>query len=106
MEVASGLCDARVLGGKQVVNIVPSDAPHKGTALLRERERLYCDTALYVGDDETDEDVFRIAQPETLLTIRVGANPASAASYYLQNQEAIDALLLSLIELRVDSVIP
>ncbi|HSB53168.1 MAG TPA: trehalose-phosphatase, partial [Gemmatimonadales bacterium] len=48
----------RVVGGKQVVNILPAGPAHKGTALERERTRAGCDTAIFLGDDDTDEDVF------------------------------------------------
>jgi trehalose 6-phosphate phosphatase len=90
----------RIIGGKQVVNVLPEGAPHKGIALERERDRLRCDTALYVGDDETDEDVFGLDQPGRMLTIRVGARKSSRALYFLRNQTAIDELLSVLIELR------
>ena len=49
LEAASTLGDVRLIGGKQVVNILPDGAPHKGIALERERARLKCDTAIYVG---------------------------------------------------------
>ena len=81
LEAAARLGNVRVIGGKQVVNILPDGAPHKGIALERERERLRCDTAIYVGDDETDEDVFALDQPGRLLAIRVGAASASQAPY-------------------------
>jgi trehalose 6-phosphate phosphatase len=103
LKMAAGLRNARIVGGKQVVNIVPNDAPHKGTALLRERERLHCDTAIYVGDDETDEDVFKLAQPEQLLTIRIGPSRTSAADYYIQSQQSVDELLALLVELRPEA---
>lgn len=103
LETATALGDVRVIGGKQVVNILPSDAPHKGLALERERERLGCDTAVYVGDDETDEDVFGLEQPGRLLTIRVGAKRTSQAAYCLRSQAEMDELLRLLIELRVNS---
>ena len=67
---------------------------------LRERERLRCDTAIYVGDDETDEDVFALDQPGRLLSIRVGAKQASAASYCVRGQAEVDGLLRALINLR------
>jgi trehalose 6-phosphate phosphatase len=88
------------VGGKQVVNIVPARAPHKGAALERERARRRCTTAIYVGDDETDEDVFTLGRPEALLTIRVGRRRSSAAAYYLRSQREIDALLRALARLR------
>jgi trehalose 6-phosphate phosphatase len=100
LEVAAALDGVRVIGGKQAVNLLPAGAPHKGIALERERERLGCDTALYVGDDETDEDVFALDQPGRLLAVRVGAKRTSLAAYYIPNQRAIDDLLRALIEHR------
>lgn len=100
LRVAAQLGDVRVVGGKQVVNILPNGAPHKGVALERARERLHCDTAVYVGDDDTDEDVFALDQPGRLLSIRVGKKRESSAAYYLVNQRAIDDLLATLVEFR------
>jgi trehalose 6-phosphate phosphatase len=99
---ARALGSVRLLGGEQVVNILPAGAPHKGIALERERARLACDTAIYVGDDETDEDVFALDQPGRLLAIRVGRDRASAAAYYIEDQRCIDDLLRVLIEARQD----
>jgi len=103
LKAAASLGQVRVIVGKQVVNILPNGAPHKGIALELERDRLQCDTALYVGDDETDEDVFTLDQPGRLLTIRVGPKRSSAARYYIANQPAIDDLLRVLLELRRES---
>jgi|SRR5688572_21579867 len=97
------LGDVRVIGGLQVINVVPAGAPHKGLALDRERTRLRCDTAVYVGDDETDEDVFMLKQSGRLLTIRVGAKRSSLAAYCIPDQKDIDELLRALIVLRQDS---
>jgi trehalose 6-phosphate phosphatase len=97
------LGDVRVIPGKQVINVLPQGAPHKGMALEKARARLGCDTALYVGDDETDEDVFGLDQPGQLLTIRVGRKKTSAAAYYIPSQRDIDVLLRTLLHLRSDS---
>ena len=72
LTAARSLEDARLVGGKLVVNLLVPDAPHKGLALERERARSACDTVIYVGDDETDEDVFQLDRPGQLLSIRVG----------------------------------
>jgi trehalose 6-phosphate phosphatase len=72
-------------------------------ALERERDRLGCDTALFVGDDDTDEDVFALDRPGRLLGIRVGRTPASQAPYCLRDQREIDDLLDRLIALRRDA---
>jgi trehalose 6-phosphate phosphatase len=97
LRAANELSGVRVIGGKQVVNILPYGAPHKGVALEKERARLQCDTAIYVGDDVTDEDVFSLDQPGRLLTIRIGKKRESAAAYYLANQVAIDEFLAALV---------
>jgi trehalose 6-phosphate phosphatase len=94
------LGNVRVIGGKQVVNVVPNGVPHKGIALERERARLGCDTAIYVGDDQTDEDVFALDQPGRLLGIRVGRSRTSAAAYYIPGQSEIDDLLRVLLDAR------
>jgi trehalose 6-phosphate phosphatase len=91
--------EVRIVPGKLVVNILPDVAGHKGVALRRLRARL-ADTAVYVGDDVTDEDVFTLDEPGRLLSIRVGRDPTSAAAYYLREQSELDALLEALIRLR------
>lgn len=90
----------RVVPGKLVVNVVPARAPNKGDALLELRHSERADTALFVGDDATDEDVFELDQPGRLLTARVGASSASAATYFLRDQDEVDRLLAKLVALR------
>ncbi len=96
LAAASRLKGARVLGGRLAINIVPADAPHKGQALERARARFGCDTAVFVGDDETDEDVFALDQPGRLLTIRVGRSRRSVAGYFIRGQIEIDRVLRTL----------
>jgi len=103
LEAVSALGEVRLIGGNQVVNILPLDAPHKGMALERERALLKCDTAIYVGDDETDEDVFALDQPGQLLTIRVGQRRSSAAAYFIESQRRIDDFLRVLLKLRQET---
>lgn len=90
----------RIIPGKLVVNVLPEGAPHKGIALQRLRTKLRADTALYVGDDATDEDVFVLDEPGRLLSVRVGRSERTAALYYLRSQAEIDDLLRLLCELR------
>jgi trehalose 6-phosphate phosphatase len=90
----------RLIGGKMVVNVLPSGAPHKGIALLRAREHAGVDTAIYVGDDATDEDVFTLDDPGRLLSVRVGRSARSSAQYYVATQRDVDVLLAKLVELR------
>ena len=97
-EAVADLPGARILGGKKVVNVVPSEAPDKGAALLAACERGGYRRAIYVGDDDTDEDVFRLAQPERILTVRIGRQRESAAEYYLADQRDIDRLMRVLLD--------
>jgi len=90
----------RVVGGKDIVNLVPKGSRHKGFALdeLRRAER--CEAAMYVGDDETDEDVFRMRRALRLFTVRVGVDESSDAEYFLQTQREVDDFITALLELR------
>lgn len=102
--LCAALPGARVVGGKSVVNLLPHDAPDKGSALLQALDRLGFPRALFVGDDETDEDVFRLRQPQRLLGVRVGRDEHSAAEYFLDSQDEIDLLLTLLGDTPVDGV--
>jgi trehalose 6-phosphate phosphatase len=92
--------DARAIGGTQAMTILPRGGPDKGVALQQARRLFHCDKALYIGDDDTDEDAFASAQPDRLLAIRVGTKRRSAARYRLPRQADIDELLRRLLALR------
>jgi trehalose 6-phosphate phosphatase len=98
LAIVRNLTNARVFGGKQVVNLVVDQAPNKGNALAAERDRLGCDWILYVGDDENDEDAF--AMKGNIVPVRVGRKARSLAYYYLRRQAEIDKLLELLVLLR------
>jgi trehalose 6-phosphate phosphatase len=53
-------------------------------------------SALYVGDDVTDEDVFRLRRND-LLSVRVEPEPGSAAPYFIEHRQEMPALLQALI---------
>jgi trehalose 6-phosphate phosphatase len=99
-EAARGLTNARTLGGSLAVSVIPRGGPDKGVALQEARRRFACDTAIYVGDDDSDEDAFISGPPEQLLSVRVGAPEGSRARYCLSTQTAIDTLLETLLALR------
>lgn len=94
------LPDVRIVGGLHAVNLLPGGGSDKGVALQRARRQFACDHAIYVGDDETDEDAFTSAGPERLLSIRVGASRMSRARYCLTRQADVDTLLRILVSLR------
>lgn len=85
----------RVVGGKYVFNLLPQDAAHKGNALEQLITICGASHALYVGDDVTDEDVFRL-QRRDLLSVRIEHAPYSAAQFFLPRPEDIVQLLTEL----------
>lgn len=98
LAAARELKHVRVFGGKQVVNLVVDQAPHKGDALVNERKRLGCNWVLYVGDDENDEEAFAVRG--NIVAVRIGRKQQSHARYYVRTQGEIDRLLDRLIVLR------
>lgn len=94
---AEAVPDAHVLPGKFVYNLIPPGAPDKGDALLGLMKTSGSQTAIYVGDDWTDEDVFSLQSPD-ILTVRIEKNPESHARFYLETQQDIARLLDLLID--------
>lgn len=90
----------RKIPGKLVVNVIPAKAANKGDALLQLRATEQADTAFYIGDDATDEDVFELDQPGRLVTVRVGASRSSSAAYFVRRQLDVDRLLSELVRAR------
>ena len=86
----------RLVLGKAVVNAIPSGNLHKGSAMLELMHQLKSSGALYVGDDDTDEDVFSLPD-ERIVTVRIGKKAATAAQWYLARQSQIGLLLEYLV---------
>lgn len=93
-----GLEGLKIVGGKEVINLIESHAPTKGDALAAERDRLGCNAILYVGDDDNDEDAFGLEGD--LVPVRVGRTSKSKARFYIPSQEQIDDLLRRMVDLR------
>jgi len=86
------LPDAQIVDGKRVFNLLPKEAPDKGKALAMLCDTISAPCALYIGDDVTDESVFKLSRPN-LLTIRMENSADTAAEFYLHNQEELVRLL-------------
>ncbi|MGH9394480.1 MAG: trehalose-phosphatase, partial [Terriglobales bacterium] len=105
-ELAAG-ADFRVLLGRQVVELLPAAALTKGQAVRRLRARLGCELAFYFGDDTTDEDVFRLADPH-IVGVKVEhaeAAPgsiATAAQYRLDSPQAVAQGLQAILQVRAE----
>jgi trehalose 6-phosphate phosphatase len=95
---ANQLTGTRLVAGKKVLNILPRQFPNKGDALRALLARLELGTALYLGDDVTDEDAFAVGPP-LVLGVHVGPG-RSLAPWRLESQGRIDELLARLLSLR------
>jgi trehalose 6-phosphate phosphatase len=100
VEAVQHLADVRTIDGVKAVNLLPRGGADKGVAVQQARRMFACDTVIYVGDDETDEDAFASAPPDRLLSIRVGARGATRAGFRLQSQRDLDTLLTLLLQFR------
>ncbi|MBN1662810.1 MAG: trehalose-phosphatase [Deltaproteobacteria bacterium] len=92
----------RRISGKYVENILPRGALNKGDAVLRLMHHAGCLRAIFVGDDVTDEDVFRLADGR-IFGIHVGCEGISAAGHCLSDQRELAALLHEMIRLIASS---
>lgn len=97
--------ELRFVPGHRVINVVPSDSPTKGDALRRLIESRHASPVLYVGDDVTDEDAFRLGAP--LITgVRIGWLEDTLADFWVEKQEDIDRILQRLLDERPVKSIP
>ncbi len=86
----------RIIAGKYVFNLLPQGAGDKGTAFDELMHISAAPSAIYVGDDVTDEDVFQLRRSD-LLSIRIGSHVDSAAQFTLTSYADILTLLDELI---------
>src|SRR5690606_2741022 len=87
--------DVQVLEGKKVVEIRNSGI-NKGEAALTLVHTHEPEFILSMGDDQTDEDVFRVL-PREAVTVRVGT-PFSDARFSLSDHKAVRKLLSALAD--------
>jgi trehalose 6-phosphate phosphatase len=87
---------AQIIEGKCVFNLLPPGAGTKGTALEQLMQVSGAGSAVYIGDDVTDEAAFRLRRPD-LLTVRIGPGTNTAAEFFLPDQrdmfQALDDLI-------------
>jgi trehalose 6-phosphate synthase/phosphatase len=94
--------DLRVLTGDKGLQLLPGNKIvevknieiNKGKVALRWLEGKDYDYILALGDDHTDEDIFK-ALPEDAYTVKIGGH-ISAAYYYLRDHQEVRRLLRSL----------
>lgn len=80
--------------GKRVIEIRPTFDWHKGAAVEWLLDRFGVKLAIYIGDDRTDEDAFRVVRARGGVAILVGdASEATAATHRLPDVDAVGRLL-------------
>lgn len=86
--------DVQILEGNKVLE-VRHTAVNKGTAVSDLLPQISADFVMGIGDDWTDEDMFRVL-PRTAFSIRVGL-ARTFARFYLPNHAGVRKLLNSLV---------
>jgi trehalose 6-phosphate synthase/phosphatase len=86
--------DVQVLEGNKVVEMRNAGV-NKGAAAQEWLARHKPDFVLGIGDDWTDEDLFR-ALPGTAYSVRLGVADSTAARYYLSSHTAVRRVLREL----------
>lgn len=87
-----------IVTGKCVLNLLPQGSADKFIALERLAAAYGNGRAFFIGDDDTDESVFRRA-PANWVTVRVGADKPSAARFVVPDQLAVQDVLELLLAL-------
>ena len=93
-EVAAAHPELRLAGGKKIFELRPDIEWDKGLALLHLLGVMGLDgddvTALYIGDDETDEDAFRILAEGRGIGIVVGTeHRETMADFALEDPDQV-----------------
>lgn len=96
---------AKVIKGKMVLDVYPAVEVNKGTAVKCLLTRFFPAwphsglSAVYIGDDTTDEDAFRVLANKAV-TVKVGFDQSSSASYWVRDEFEVVTLLEALVRVR------
>ncbi|MDO8580477.1 MAG: trehalose-phosphatase [Candidatus Omnitrophota bacterium] len=97
--------EIRIVQGKKVFEIRPPIEWDKGKAvlwLLKAHEEAMNNqkaVAVYIGDDQTDEDAFK-ALNKIATTIHIGNPQSTAAKYFLESPQDVTKFLRCLVDLK------
>lgn len=90
----------RLIFGKSSVNVLPPGKSGKGPAVLALMGDLRQTSVFFVGDDETDEDVFGLTEG-LAMGVRVGHHAESRAQYYVRHPGEMEEVIRFLVR-RID----
>ena len=86
----------RLIFGKAAVNVLYPGPEGKGHAALALMRHLRQTDLLFIGDDDTDEDVFELSEG-LAMGVRVGPHEKSQAGYFIKHQGEIEEVLRFLV---------
>ena len=99
----------KITHGKKVYEIRPDVHWHKGMAVkliiekYGSKGRKDVFLPVYVGDDLTDEDAFRVIEKYDGVSVYVGGvNPQSIARYYLRSCKEVNKFIKELLKIKND----
>jgi trehalose 6-phosphate phosphatase len=92
----------RLILGKLSVNVLPPGQGGKGPAVLAMMVHLRQMGLFFVGDDETDENVFELKEG-LAMGVRIGKQADSRAQYYLNQQGEMEEVIRFLVH-RLDRI--
>lgn len=95
LKYAAANAGLQLLEGNKVLEIKSANI-NKGNAAQQWLKQFEPDFILTIGDDQTDEDTFKV-MPENAFTIKVGSG-ISAATYFLKSPVEVRNLLLQLAD--------
>lgn len=84
------------MAGKTSMTLLPPGSHGKGAAARALMTHLRCAGLFFVGDDETDEDVFELKEG-LVMGVRVGRHSESRAQYYVKHQSEVEDVLRFLV---------
>jgi len=89
----------KITYGKKVIEIKPAVEWNKGLAVLKIlklfRLKTSNSTMIYIGDDTTDEDAFKILRNKAI-TVHVGNSSETNAEYIVKNTREVQSVLRSI----------
>lgn len=85
-----------LIAGKSSMNVLPPGQGGKGPAVLALMRHLGQIGLFFVGDEETDENVFGLTEG-LVMGIRVGIHAESQAKFYLKHQGEMEVVLRFLV---------
>lgn len=93
----------KITEGKKVYEIRPDILWDKGNAVSRiiklNRKSNKNELNIYIGDDKTDEDAFRILD-NNAIKVRVGYNRNTMADYYVKNTNEVQIFLKTILSIK------